>query len=302
MDTSNIEDLSKLLGKYKLQIGENVKSKEAFNYLWSKGSRLIDLGSYDNSNNDLYLEHKEDCIFCKQFSLNDEYVYNETGYHIYDTDDNILSSAIDKIFQKQLKLYDLKFFHMYIVTDIFKENYYRLHEENLILYNRIFNILKEYKQKGLIKHLGFMSDISYQNLKIFMNQVFKNFVNDIDFTFVPFNFLSYNSENRSIYNIDIKDTPGEMGLSLLKTFKLTNISINPFEGGLLNKVIPIYEKEHPYINLKALNYKSILDCNNIDYILLGSSNLKHLKEIDYIYNAKIQAGNVIKFLSSDKCL
>ena len=93
-----------------------------------------------------------------------------------------------------------------------------------------------------------------------------------------------------------------MGLSLLKTFKLTNISINPFEGGLLNKVIPIYEKEHPYINLKALNYKSILDCNNIDYILLGSSNLKHLKEIDYIYNAKIQAGNVIKFLSSDKCL
>lgn len=302
MDTSNIEDLSKLLGKYKLQIGENVKSKEAFNYLWSKGSRLIDLGPYDNSNNDLYLEHKEDCIFCKQFSLNDEYVYNETGYHIYDTDDNILSSTIDKIFQKQLKLYDLKFFHMYIVTDIFKENYYRLPEENLILYNRIFNILKEYKQKGLIKHLGFMSDISYQNLKIFMNQVFKNFVNDIDFTFVPFNFLSYNSENRSIYNIDIKDTPGEMGLSLLKTFKLTNISINPFEGGLLNKVIPIYEKEHPYINLKTLNYKSILDCNNIDYILLGSSNLKHLKEIDYIYNAKIQAGNVIKFLSSDKCL
>ena len=33
MDTSNIEDLSKLLGKYKLQIGENVKSKETNNYL-----------------------------------------------------------------------------------------------------------------------------------------------------------------------------------------------------------------------------------------------------------------------------
>lgn len=135
-----------------------------------------------------------------------------------------------------------------------------------------------------------------------MNQVFKNFINDIDFTFVPFNFLSYNSENRSIYNIDIKDTPGEMGLSLLKTFKLTTISINPFEGGLLNKVIPIYEKEHSYINLKVVNYKSILDCNNIDYILLGSSNLEHLKEIEYIYNAKTQAGNVIKFLNSDKCI
>lgn len=298
MDISNIEDLSKLLGKYKLQIGENVKSKEAFNYLWSKGSRLIDLGPYDNSNNDLYLEHKEDCIFCKQFSLNDEYVYNETGYHIYDTDDNILSSAIDKIFQKQLKLYDLKFFHMYIVTDIFKENYYRLPEENLILYNRIFNILKGYKQKGLIKHIGFIADFNYQNLKIFMNEVFKNFIGDIDFTFIPFNFLSYNSENRDIYKIDIKDTSGETGLCLLKTFKLTTISINPFEGGVLNKVIPIYEKKYPYANLKVMNYKSIFGCSNIDYVLLGSSNIEHIKEAISIYEAKVQADRVIRFLKS----
>jgi hypothetical protein len=297
---SSITDIFDKLGNYRLQIGQStLKSLESSNLLYSSGSRLVDLGfsTEPNENINNFLKDKKDIVICKRLSLDDDIIYKETGNHIYDTDDSILENTIDKVFNKQLSLYNMESFPVYIVSDLFSKKYYKYIEDEMLLYSRILSVLQSYKAKGLIQHLGFSITSDYSTLETFIQSLPDSLSNDIDIALVPFNILSYNSDNKNIYKKSIKDSPGERGIDLLKSKGYVVISTNPFEGGVINDIKEDYNKKYSYVNLTVSNYKTIFDCKNIDFTFLGSNSKEHIENILYIYYAKIAAIRVKKFLS-----
>ena len=290
---SNKMDFKDLLGTYPLQIGVgNKKNKEIIlDSLWNSGSRLIDLGcSYPGKNNDIinnFISNKQDFVLCQQLPLEDSEIFKKFGFHIYEASDSQLESVIDNIIQKQLENNNVDFYHIYLIHSIFSSRFFENIQDDINLYIRIFNILKTYKENGIIQHLGFNTSIDFDTLELFIFKLQSaKLINIVDVAMVPYNLLSYNILTiRNLLKLNVWDSPGLEGLELLKNNNFTTLCMTPFERGLISEYINILpELGYNINNISENAYGSLFNCEYLDYILLGTSPMEHLSEIYEAYN------------------
>lgn len=290
---SNKMDFKDLLGTYPLQIGVgNKKNKEIIlDSLWNSGSRLIDLGcSYPGKNNDIinnFISNKQDFVLCQQLPLEDSEIFKKFGFHIYEASDSQLESVIDNIIQKQLENNNVDFYHIYLIHSIFSSRFFENIQDDINLYIRIFNILKTYKENGIIQHLGFSTSIDFDTLELFIFKLQSaKLINIVDVAMVPYNLLSYNILTiRNLLKLNVWDSPGLEGLELLKNNNFTTLCMTPFERGLISEYINILpELGYNINNISENAYGSLFNCEYLDYILLGTSSMEHLSEIYEAYN------------------
>lgn len=293
--SDNNKDFKSILGNYPIQmgVGKSINKEEILNSLWARGSRLIDLGcSYPGKNtkiiNNFISDKQDEIVLCQQFPLEDEYLFKKTNIHIYEATDEELKYIVDTIIKEQMTENNVEFYHIYTLHSIFSNRFYSDIRDEMKLYTRVFRVLKEYKDKGIIQHIGFSASIAFNILADFIYYLQEeSLITDIDVALVSYNILTYNvTIIRQLYNLDVWDSPDITGLRLLKDNNFTIICINPFERGLVKDyVLANPNSGYDLENLTYSAYNYIFHCKYIDYVLIGTTSIDHLNEIYQTYDS-----------------
>lgn len=284
---SDFSDLRKKLNGIKPQVGGCHQNKdEVFKYAWDNGCRLFDDG-YGYSGrlvNTSFLgqflkdKNHDDYVIVEKLPMFDKLYFEEFGVHIYEADDKKLKEMVDFIFNFQIKTLGVDYIDCYLLHALDDTQYSDNNYLTKDLYIRLYKILMEYKEKGLIKHLGFSAHIGFYRM-FYLCEEFKKALGEgvVDVAEVSYNILNDKGHTQSNpcyfakqYKVMVWDAIGEEGIKYLKDNGYFVIDCMPHESGRIGQ-ISTAEDWFRWADRFALNNK------NIDVVLEGTSYIPHFQ-------------------------
>ena len=278
-----MKDFKDLL-KSKVGMG-GCEGNDCFQYAWDNGVRFFDTGwGYSGGANDNalkeFLKDKEDYVICQKLPLFGQLYVDMFGKTPYQMTDAELSKAVNTIFEKQCERCGVEFFHIYMFHAIFDmqhSNNYDIYAD-IDLYKRMASILLKLKEEGKIQHIGFSAHITFERLCLFLQEVDpENKIFDV--AEVSYNVLNNTGASverpnpfSAMHNVVVWDAIGERGIQYLKDKGYFIIDMMPTESGRLLQISTA--PDFIRWNLSFIN-----DNKNIDLILAGTKNPKHMDSV-----------------------
>lgn len=167
----------------------------------------------------------------------------------------------DRVFEEQLKATGVAYFDYYLIHDVGAERYPKYMKYDC------FNWLKEKKEKGLVKYMGF----SFHDNADMLNKVLSEHP-EVDFVHLQLNYLDWDSEgvqSRKCYEVCQK-------------YGKPVIVMEPVRGGTLANVPEGVEKmfkEHnPEASVASWAIRFAASHENVKMVLSGMSNIEQMED------------------------
>lgn len=268
----------------KVGMGMCFCNKETMDYAYNHNVRLVDLGfGYQGTNVAERMfgewisdkERSEFYIIDKLPLFNGLYT-DKFKKSLYLMNDKDLEQCVREVLNEQLEHTKAKYFDAYLLHAIFDMQHHQNYDidADINLYKRLVPILLKLKEEGLIKAIGFSAHVTYERLLMFLNEVDpENKVFSVaEVSYNTLNDKGANSEKPSAFNqlhsLVVWDAIGEKGIKYLKDKGFTIIDMMPHESGRMKQLstAPDYYR---------WNDTFICNNENIDYILVGTTNPEH---------------------------